>query len=75
MKFKRPDRNFLFRVTRGLLDTLQICNSRFNYLPFMNPRRELTQPSEGVFNNGYDNVDNDYILRVSDMIATPEGKE
>lgn len=41
----------------------------------MNPKRDLTQPSEGVLNNGYDNVDNDYILRVSDMIITPEGRE
>jgi dual specificity protein kinase YAK1 len=41
----------------------------------MNPKRDLTQPSESVFNNGYDNVENDYILRVSDLIITPEGKE
>jgi hypothetical protein len=41
----------------------------------MNPRRELTHPSDGVSNNGYDNVDNDYILRVSDSIVTPESKE
>ena len=41
----------------------------------MNPRRELTHPSEGVLNNGYDNQDCDYILRVSDVIITPEGKE
>jgi len=41
----------------------------------MNPRRGLTYPAEGVFNNGYDNIDCDYILRVSDMIMTPENKE
>ena len=41
----------------------------------MNPRRELTYPSEPVHNNGYDNLDFDYILRVSDTINTPEGKE
>jgi len=65
----------LFRQTKRLLDTIQMCNSRFNYLPFMNPRRELTMPSEGVLNNGYDNLDNDYILRVGDMVVTPEAKE
>jgi dual specificity protein kinase YAK1 len=41
----------------------------------MNPKRELTIPSEGVYNNGYDNIDSDYILKVSDLILTPEGKE
>jgi hypothetical protein len=35
----------------------------------------LTIPSEGVYNNGYDNIESDYILRVGDFIATPEGKE
>ena len=41
----------------------------------MNPKRDLTQPSEGVLNNGYDNSESDYILRVSDFIISPEGKE
>lgn len=63
------------RVTLRLVDTLQMCNPRFYYQPFMNPKRDLTYPSEGVLNNGYDNIDCDYILRVSDMIVNPEGKE
>jgi dual specificity protein kinase YAK1 len=63
-------------MTVGLVETLHICNSKYNYQPvFMNPKRELTQPSEGVFNNGFDNADSDYILRVSDLISSPEGKE
>ena len=41
----------------------------------MNPKRGLTQPAEGVYNQGYDNIDCDYILRVFDTINTPEGKE
>jgi dual specificity protein kinase YAK1 len=41
----------------------------------MYPKRDLTYPSEGVLNNGFDNIDSDYILRVSDLIVTPEGKE
>lgn len=52
------------------------CNSDFCYIPSdMNPRRELTYPSEPVHNNGYDNIDFDYILIVNDSINTPEGKE
>ena len=41
----------------------------------MNPKRELTLPSEPYGNDGYDNAECDYILRVSDFIFTPEGKE
>lgn len=41
----------------------------------MNPKRDLTHPSEGVLNHGWDNSENDYILRVADTIVTPEGKE
>jgi dual specificity protein kinase YAK1 len=41
----------------------------------MNPKRNLTYPGEPMHNNGYDNSDFDYILRVNDFILTPEGKE
>jgi len=41
----------------------------------MNPKRDLTHPAEGVLNNGFDNVESDYILRVADIIVSPEGKE
>jgi dual specificity protein kinase YAK1 len=76
MSTKRKDTNLLYRMTLNIVETLRICNSRFNYQPVtMNPKRDLTQPSEGVFNNGYDNQENDYILRVSDLIITPEGRE
>lgn len=48
-KIKRSDTNALKRLTNMMIDTYQICNSRFVYKPCdMNPRRELTHPSEGV---------------------------
>lgn len=63
-------------MTLKIVETLRLCNTRYNYQPvIMNPKRDLTHPSEGVLNNGYDNADNDYILRVADSIITPEGKE
>ena len=63
-------------MTVGLVDLLRQCNKRFNYQPGqMNPKRDLTHPAEGVLNNGYDNADSDYILRVADIIVSPEGKE
>jgi len=59
-----------------IVETLKVCNPRYNYQPVnMLPKRDLTYPSDGVLNNGYDNIDSDYILRVSDLIITPEGKE
>ena len=59
-----------------ILETFKDCNPRFEYTPQnMNPKRELTVPSEPASNFGYDNVECDYILRVSDLIITPEGKE
>jgi dual specificity protein kinase YAK1 len=72
----RTEQNLLKRMTQTLIDTYQICNPEFQYMPHqMNPRRDLTHPSEPVYNNGYDNIDFDYILRVSDSVNTPEGKE
>ena len=41
----------------------------------MNPKRNLTYPPEPMYNNGFDNSDFDYILRVNDDIITPEGKD
>jgi len=73
---KRSQNNLLYKLTFKIVETLQDCNSKYNYQPvIMNPKRDLTYPSEGLLNNGFDNVDSDYILRVSDFIMTPEGKE
>lgn len=73
---KRSHLNLLGKLTVRIVDTFKHCNPRYNYQPvIMYPKRDLTYPSEGVLNNGYDNIDSDYILRVSDLIVTPEGKE
>ena len=62
-------------MTYRILDTFQICNRGFNYMTKNNPKRDLTYPCEGLSNFGFDNIDCDYILKVSDAIITPEGKE
>lgn len=72
---KRGPKNKLLRMTLKLVDIIQICNPKFHYKPMPKPKRNLTVPAEGVYNNGYDNIDNDYILRERDFIITPEGKE
>ena len=64
------------RTTKGLLDTFKKCSPSFSYSSaFMNPKKDLTFPNEPVHNFGYDNQDYDYILRVSDLIVSPEGRQ
>lgn len=62
----------LAALTKQLSTTYNICNPDFNYQSSKNPRRILTKPSEGVHNNGYDNVDSDYILYVNDILGVEE---
>ena len=44
------------------------------YNTSMIPKRQLTA-GEGVDNHGFDNAQNDYILRAHDTIYSPEGQE
>lgn len=62
----------LAALTKQLSTTYHICNPEFNYQSSKNPRRILTKPSEGTFNNGYDNADSDYILYVNDILGVDE---
>lgn len=62
----------LAALTKQLSTTYHICNPEFNYQSSKNPRRILTKPSEGAHNNGYDNVDSDYILYVNDILGVDE---
>lgn len=50
------------RLTKGIVETYQICNPRFHYSEELNPKRFLTSPSTGVSNDGYDNENSDLIL-------------
>ncbi|XP_041009722.1 dual specificity protein kinase YAK1 homolog [Juglans microcarpa x Juglans regia] len=53
------------RLTKGIVETYQICNPQFKYSEELNPKRYLTSPSIGVLNDGYDNVNSDLILTVN----------
>lgn len=37
--------------------------------------RCLTQPSEPALNDGFDNIENEYILNVNDLLVSPEHQE
>eukprot|EP00020_Sapocribrum_chincoteaguense_P001566 CAMPEP_0170751496 /NCGR_PEP_ID=MMETSP0437-20130122/11481_1 /TAXON_ID=0 /ORGANISM="Sexangularia sp." /LENGTH=844 /DNA_ID=CAMNT_0011090533 /DNA_START=144 /DNA_END=2678 /DNA_ORIENTATION=- len=56
-------------LTLSLLGTYESANSSFRYLPSFNPRRCLTQPSDGVLNGGHDNSRGDYILYVNETLG------
>ncbi|ODQ82429.1 hypothetical protein BABINDRAFT_17463, partial [Babjeviella inositovora NRRL Y-12698] len=66
----------LIGVTLALHSTYKMCHpNSFTYNFQKNPRRVLTKPSEGKFNNGCDNEDSDYILYVNDVLGSQEGKK
>ncbi|CAD5195550.1 dual specificity protein kinase YAK1 homolog isoform X1 [Musa acuminata AAA Group] len=68
---KRP---LVTRLTKGLVETYQICNPTFKYSEAVNPKRFLTNPSIGVLNDGYDNANSDLILHVNFELVNLERK-
>lgn len=65
--------SLLHASTIYLTEIYKMCNPKFNYEPFKNPKRILTKPSKGTKNDGYDNEDNDYILYVNDILGSDKG--
>jgi len=62
-------------LTINILNTYKKINDKFHYDPKNNPKRCLTNPFDGVYNEGYDNIHNEYILLVNDIITSPENHE
>lgn len=57
-------------VTVKLVETYNKHNPRFKYdAQRANPKRVLTKPSKPAKNDGYDNEDYDYILKVNDILG------
>jgi dual specificity protein kinase YAK1 len=61
-------------LTERLLEMFAQCNATFRYDRRLNPRRVLTKPSRGVYNNMHDNERHDYILYVNDVLGNEEGR-
>ena len=59
--------NPLRSMTLLIASTYKQCNSSFKVVNNL-PRRILTQPSEGVLNDGCDNEDSNLICRVHDVL-------
>lgn len=53
------------RLTKDIVEIYHTCNSQFRYAEELNPKRFLTSPSEGLFNDGFDNANSDLILTVN----------
>lgn len=65
---KRGRDNLLFALTHEYIGTYKRCNPGFKAIEVL-PQRVLTNPSEGVLNNGLDNEDANLICKVHDTFA------
>lgn len=60
------------RLTKDIVETYRKCNPEFKYSEELNLKRFLTSPSNGVNNDGYDNVNSDLILAVNSVLLNFE---
>ncbi|QLQ78582.1 hypothetical protein HG537_0A08290 [Torulaspora globosa] len=79
-KFRRASLNSktispLIALTKSLITTYSLCSHDFSYQTSKNPKRVLTKPSEPKCNNGYDNINSDYILYVNDVLGTEQNRK
>lgn len=65
----------LIALTKSLITTYSLCSPNFSYQTSKNPKRVLTKPSEAKYNNGYDNINSDYILYVNDILGTEQNRK
>ncbi|CEP64474.1 serine/threonine protein kinase YAK1 LALA0_S11e04984g [Lachancea lanzarotensis] len=65
----------LIALTKALTTTYTLCSPDFSYQTSRNPKRVLTKPSDGKHNNGFDNVNSDYILYVNDVLGTEQNRK
>mmetsp|Transcript_67232 Transcript_67232/g.161113 ORF Transcript_67232/g.161113 Transcript_67232/m.161113 type:complete len:1051 (-) Transcript_67232:128-3280(-) len=74
-KTLKPPRHgdLLKALTLNIVATYAKCSSDFKYSEEKAPRRWLTKPWKGVYNQKYDNIENDYICSVGDKIVNPDG--
>lgn len=56
-------------MTIQIVETYENCNPEYQYKCIDNPKRVLTKPSKEARNDGYDNEDCDYILKVNDILG------
>ncbi len=60
------------QATSYLVATYKRVNPEFHYDPSQKPARCITDPSEPALNDGFDNIENEYILNINDFLISPE---
>lgn len=51
------------------IDIIETINPKFKRELFFKPKRTLTHPKEPSKNHGHDNINDDYILRVNEILG------
>ena len=63
------------QFTAGLADMYRRCNPDFQFDESMKPQRVMTEvPNNVTYNDGFDNENGDYIVRIDDVITSPEAE-
>ncbi|KAI8647787.1 hypothetical protein BD408DRAFT_1135 [Parasitella parasitica] len=70
-----PCYSVLKRATLQYHQVIESINPAFKSTLLHVPRRTLTHPREPSKNNGFDNIQDDYILRVKDILGDIEKYE
>ncbi|KAI9487955.1 kinase-like domain-containing protein [Zychaea mexicana] len=68
---RRKRKGPLYCLTVNLKKTYEIIDPEFGYTGRSDPRRVLTRPSKPAKNDGFDNENSDYIIRVHDVLGAP----
>lgn len=71
----RGSTNILRSVTVDLPKIFARRDPNFRYKESRKPRRILTKPGRPARNDGYDNDDNDYIIRVYDVLDDKDDQQ
>ncbi|CAN6461442.1 unnamed protein product [Victoria cruziana] len=69
------NRPLVVRLTKDIIETYQICNPKFKCCESVYVKRYLTNPSEAVLNDGFDNENSDLVLFVNLVLVNPRSKE
>ncbi|KAI8062110.1 kinase-like domain-containing protein [Gongronella butleri] len=70
-----PKKTLVKQMTIHLLSTYEGQNKDYRYNSDSRPKRVLTKPSKEAKNDGYDNEDFDYILKVNDVLGEEKGHQ
>ncbi|KAF3795911.1 Dual specificity protein kinase [Nymphaea thermarum] len=69
------NRPLVVRLTKDIIETYQICNPKFKCCESVYVKRYLTNPSEPVLNDGFDNENSDLVLFVNLVLVNPRSRE